>query len=196
MNWTIPGTVLIGPRDDVDSSIRQIEGMFLAGGIVRSQVASVTGLEAHAVQNWVKRGFLSNPVGKRYSLRQFCRIAIINMLKSAMSMEKICGLLQYVNGELDDESDDLIDDAVLYFMFLRLVSQARHIGGSRSWDEVIGEILAAYDEPVPGAKERIDKVLRIMLTAWIGVCTIARAERMLSELDPEQKLVNSNSKGE
>ena len=185
MEWMIPGTVLKGPREDVEGSIRQIEGMFLAGGILRSQVASVTGLEAHAVQNWVQRGFLSSPVGKRYSCRQFCRIAIINMLKSAMPMDKICGLLSYVNGRLDDESDDLIDDTVLYFMFLRLASQARHIGGSRSWDEVLEEILGDYAEPVPGAKERIDKVLRIMLTAWIGVRTIQQAEQMLSQLNAE-----------
>lgn len=182
MEWTIPGTVLTGKREDVESSIAQIEGMFLAGGIVRSQVAAATGLESHAVQNWVKRGFLSNPVNKRYSCRQFCRIAIINMLKTAMPMEQICGLLSYVNGRLDDESDDLIDDTVLYFMFLRLASQARHIGGSRSWDEVIAEILQTYDEPMPGAKERIDKVLRIMLTAWIGVRTIQQAEQMLHQL--------------
>ena len=182
MEWTIPGTVLKGPREDVEGSIRQIEGMFLAGGIVRSQVAAVTGLEAHAVQNWVQRGFLSSPVGKRYSCRQFCRIAIINMLKTAMPMEKLCGLLSYVNGRLDDESDDLIDDTVLYFMFLRLASQARHIGGSRSWDDVLAEILSDYQEPVPGARERIDKVLRIMLTAWIGVRTIQQADQMISEL--------------
>ena len=183
MDWTIPGTVLKGPREDVESSIRQIEGMFLAGGMVRSQVASATGLEAHAVQNWVKRGFLSNPVAKRYSLRQFSRIAIINMLKSVMSMEKICGLLQYINGELDDESDDLIDDTLLYFMFLRLASQARHIGGNRSWDEVIGEILAGYREPVPGAKERVAKVLTIMLTAWASAQLRLAAEQMLQELN-------------
>lgn len=185
MDWTIPGTVLKGPREDVQGSIRQIEGMFLAGGILRSQVAQVTGLEAHAVQNWVQRGFLSSPVGKRYSLRQFCRIAIINMLKTAMPMDKICGLLSYVNGRLDDESDDLIDDTVLYFMFLRLASQARHIGGTRSWDDVLEEILGTYEEPMPGARERIDKVLRIMLTAWIGVRTIQQAEQMLSALNGE-----------
>ena len=182
MEWMIPGTVLTGKREDVESSIAQIEGMFLAGGIVRSQVAAATGLESHAIQNWVQRGFLSNPVNKRYSCRQFCRIAIINMLKTAMSMEQICGLLSYVNGRLDDESDDLIDDTVLYFMFLRLASQARHIGGCRSWDEVIAEILESYDEPVAGAKERIDKVLRIMLTAWIGVRTIQQAQDMIHQL--------------
>lgn len=189
MEWIIPGTVLTGSREEVDGSIRQIEGMFLAGGITRSQVARVTGLEAYAIQNWVQRGFLSSPVNKHYSLRQFSRIAIINMLKSAMSLDRICGLLGYVNGTLNDESDDLIDDSVLYFMFLRLASSANHIGGTRNWDELISENLEDYAEPVPGAKERIDRVLRIMLTAWIGVCAIATAEGMIENLPETNKLL-------
>ncbi len=185
MEWTIPGTVIRGPRENVEASIRQIEGMFLGGGMIRSQVASVTGVEPHDIQNWVKRGFLSNPQNKRYSCRQFCRIVIIHMLRSAMPMEKICSLLSYVNGKLDDESDDLIDDTVLYFMFLRLCARARHIGGTQTWEAALEEILGGYTEPVPGAKERIEQVLRIMLTAWIGVQTIRQAERMLSELGKE-----------
>ena len=182
MEWTIPGTALRGLRDDVEASIRQIEGMFLGGGMIRSQLASVSGVEAHDIQNWVKRGFLPNPVNKRYSCSQFCRIVTINMLRSAMTMEKICSLLAYVNGRLDDESDDLIDDTVLYFMFLRLAARARHIGGKDNWDTAIADILKDYLEPVPGAKDRIDQVLRILLTAWVGVQTIRRAETMLLEL--------------
>ena len=185
MEWTIPGTAIRGIRSDVEASIRQIEGMFLGGGMIRSQMASVSGVEAHDIQNWVKRGFLSSPVKKRYSCNQFCRIVTINMLRSAMPMDRICSLLSYVNGTLDDESDDIIDDTVLYFMFLRLAARARHIGGTDSWDTAIAEILSDYDEPIPGAKERIDKVLRIMLTAWIGVRTIQKAEQMLSELKEE-----------
>ena len=182
MEWTIPGTAIQGSRADVEGCIRRIEGMFLGGGMIRSQLASVSGVEAHDIQNWVKRGFLPSPVNKRYSCNQFCRIVTINMLRSAMTMDKICSLLTYVNGELDDESDDLIDDTVLYFMFLRLAARARHIGGRDSWDEAIADILKNYDEPIPGAKKRIDQVLRIMLTAWIGVRTIQRAEQMLVEL--------------
>ena len=183
MEWTIPGTAIQGSRADVEGCIRRIEGMFLGGGMIRSQLASVSGVEAHDIQNWVKRGFLPSPVNKRYSCNQFCRIVTINMLRSAMTMDKICSLLTYVNGELDDESDDLIDDTVLYFMFLRLAARARHIGGRDSWDEAIADILKDYVEPVPGAKQRIDQVLRIMLTAWIGVQTIRRAEQMLIELE-------------
>ena len=182
MEWTIPGTAIQGSRADVEGCIRRIEGMFLGGGMIRSQLASVSGVEAHDIQNWVKRGFLPSPVNKRYSCNQFCRIVTINMLRSAMTMDKICSLLTYVNGELDDESDDLIDDTVLYFMFLRLAARARHIGGRDSWDEAIADILSTYDEPIPGAKKRIDQVLRIMLTAWIGVRTIQKAEQMLLEL--------------
>ena len=185
MEWTIPGTVIRGPRSDVEASIRQIEGMFLGGGMIRSQLASVSGVEPHDIQNWVKRGFLPSPVNKRYSCRQFCRIVTINMLRTAMPMDRICSLLAYVNGKLDDESDDLIDDTVLYFMFLRLAARARHIGGKDSWDTAIADILKDYAEPVPGAKKRIDQVLRIMLTAWIGVQTIRRAEQMLGELKEE-----------
>ena len=182
MEWTIPGTAIQGSRADVEGCIRRIEGMFLGGGMIRSQLASVSGVEAHDIQNWVKRGFLPSPVNKRYSCNQFCRIVTINMLRAAMTMDKICSLLTYVNGELDDESDDLIDDTVLYFMFLRLAARARHIGGQESWDEAIADILSTYDEPIPGAKKRIDQVLRIMLTAWIGVRTIQKAEQMLVEL--------------
>ena len=185
MEWTIPGTALRGSRANVEASIRQIEGMFLGGGMIRSQMASVSGVEPHDIQNWVKRGFLSSPVNKRYSCKQFCRIVTINMLRSAMTMDKICSLLSYVNGALDDESDDIIDDTVLYFMFLRLAARARHIGGTDSWDEALADILRDYAEPVPGAKQRIDQVLRIMLTAWIGVRTIQKAEQMLSELYEE-----------
>ena len=182
MEWTIPGTTIRGSRAEVEASIRQIEGMFLGGGMIRSQMASVSGVEPHDIQNWVKRGFLSSPVNKRYSCRQFCRIVTINMLRTAMPMERICSLLTYVNGKLDDESDDLIDDTVLYFMFLRLAARARHIGGKDSWDTAIADILSTYDEPIPGAKHRIDQVLRIMLTAWIGVRTIQKAVQMLDEL--------------
>ncbi len=185
MEWIIPGTVLTGQREDVEHSIRQIEGMFLGGGMIRSQLASVSGVEAHDIQNWVKRGFLPNPVNKRYSCSQFCRIVTINMLRMAMPMEQICSMLRYVNGKLDDESDDLIDDTVLYFMFLRLAARARHIGGRDNWEAAIADILKDYQEPIPGAKQRIDQVLRIMLTAWIGVQTIRKAGQMLADLKEE-----------
>ncbi len=161
------GTALTGRRERPDMTEEQIRAMFLGGGIVRSQVAAVTGLECYAVQNWVKRGFLPAPVNKRYSCRQLCRIIIINMLKSAMPMEQICQLLSHINGQLDDESDDCIDDSELYFAFLRV---AARLEGDRVEIPVLRQQIHAaleeYEEPVPGAKDRVEKVVLIMLIAW------------------------------
>jgi len=180
MEWFIPGTVL---KADVASAVdQQFSAMFLGGGIVLSQVTGITGLEAYTVQNWVKRGFLSPPERKHYSLRQLCRIININMLKNVLPMERIVGLLSYINGDLDDESDDIIDDSRLYFMFVRLAAQAAAMNTPQGRDECIAKELAAYREPVPGAKERVAKVLAIMLTAWASALLRQSAEQMLQEL--------------
>ena len=61
MKWTIPGTVLRIERDNADGVEEMFSSMFLAGGMVLSQVASITGLEPYTIQNWVKRGFLPPP---------------------------------------------------------------------------------------------------------------------------------------
>ena len=182
MDWMIPGTTLKIKRSDARRTGDLFYTMFMAGDITLSQVCSITGLESYMVQNWVKRGFLTNPKNKRYSLRQLCRIININMLKNALPMERIVGLRGFVNGELDDESDDLIDDSALYFMFVELASRARHIGGDLEWGEAIREVTAHYDEPVPGARDRVAAVLRIMLTAWIASSLQVQAENMIAEL--------------
>ena len=182
MNWTIPGTTIEASRADADQIESQFHSMFLAGGLTLSQVSSITGLEPYAIQNWVKRGFLSAPKSKRYNQEQVCRIITINMLKGALSLEKICGLLQYINGDLTDESDDIIDDAVLYFMFVKLAARARHIGGNQNWEIALEESIAGYREPVPGAKERVIKVLRAMLTAWICSRFKAQVDQMVDTL--------------
>ncbi len=180
MKWTIPGTVLQIRREEADGVEELFSSMFLAGGMVLSQVCSITALEPYTVQNWVKRGFLSRPAGKRYTLRQLCRIIHINLLKSVLPMERICALLRYVNGDLAREDDDIIDDAALYFLFVRIASRVRELHGQL--DETLDAALADYVEPVPGAKERVEKALKIMLTAWMAARLGQEAERMLVQL--------------
>ena len=183
MNWTIPGTTLEGQRDNADRTDGLFQSMFLAGGLTLSQVSSITGLESYTIQNWVKRGFLASPQNKRYNMEQVCRIIIINMLKAALPLEQICQLMRYINGSLTDESDDIIDDAVLYFKFVSLAARARHIGGSKEWSEAIEEVMENYTEPFPGAREKVTKVLRIMLTAWIAARLKDQTDAMIADLD-------------
>ena len=182
MEWIVPGTVITAQREDAALIEQKFRAIFLAGGMVLSQVSRLTGLEPYTIQNWVKRGFLTGPVNKRYSIRQLCRILNINMLKSALPMEQICGLLSYINGELDNEADDLIDDSVLYFLFVRLASDYARMHNAQGRDRYLEELLSDYQEPIPGAKERVAQVLRIMLTAWAAAQLRQQAEGMVKSL--------------
>lgn len=179
MDWTIPGTVLTAPREDAGELERSFSAMFLGGGVVLSQISGVTGVEAYDVQNWVKRGYLSPPVNKRYSLNQLCRIITIHMLRGVMSIEQICKLLKYVNGELANEADDVIDDARLYFMFVTLASKAK-TPEDRALQ--LSTLLEDYQEPVPGARQRVEKVLSIMHTAWAAAQLRKKTEQLMAEL--------------
>ena len=182
MMWTIPGTVLHADRTEAQSIPQQLEALFFGGGITLSQVTAITGLEAHTVQNWVKRGFLTSPVGKRYTLRQLCRILNINMLRGSMPIDRICHLLSFVNGDLSDESDDMIDDSQLYFLFVQLAARLKELYDPKMVESVIAGHLQDYEEPVPGARERVAQVLRIMLTAHLAARLMQETEKMLNNL--------------
>ena len=182
MQWTIPGTVLTAPKEEAHNVESQFRAMFLAGGMVLSQVSGITGLEPYMVQNWVKRGFLPKPQQKRYSLRQLCRILNINMLRGSMPIERICQLLSYVNGNLSDESDDMIDDSRLYFMFVLLAARLKELKDYEEAGKMLDAYLMDYEEPVPGAKQRVREVLRIMLTAYLAARMMQETEKMLSKL--------------
>lgn len=182
MQWTIPGTTLTGPRSDADRTDGLFQSLFLAGGLTLSQVSSITGLEPYTIQNWVKRGFLSSPVGKRYTMEQLCRIININILKGAVALEQIVKLMAYLNGDLTDESDDLVDDTLLFFLFVKLAARARYIGGSKDWDDALLEVTEGYQEPVPGSREKLIKVLKIMLTIWCANQLKLQADMMFAQL--------------
>lgn len=182
MNWIIPGTTLEDKRGNADSIESLFTSMFLAGGLTLSQVSAVTGLESHTIQNWVKRGFLSPPRGKRYDMEQVCRIINMNLLKGGLPLEQICSLMTYLNGCLVDESDDLVDDTRLYFLFVKLAARARQIDDNENWDDALLQATAEYVEPVPGAREKLIKVLKIMLTVWVSNTLRIGAEKMIAEL--------------
>ncbi len=188
MQWTIPGTTLTGLRDDADRTEGLFQSLFLAGGLTLSQVSSISGLEAYTIQNWVKRGFLSPPLAKRYNMEQVCRILNINILKGAVPLEQIGKLMAYLNGSLTDESDDLVDDTMLFFLFVKLAARARHIGGSKAWDDALVEVTQSYREPVPGAREKLIRVLKVMLTIWCANQLKSQADAMLAEMEQEVKV--------
>ena len=44
MQWTIPGTTLLGQREDADRVDSVFRALFLAGGLTLSQVSGIAGL--------------------------------------------------------------------------------------------------------------------------------------------------------
>ena len=184
VEWTLPGTVLSVDADRPQAAEEVFSSLFLAGGLVLSQVTQVTGLEPYIIQNWVRRGFLAPLKQRKYTRRQLSRILMINALKSALSIEQICKLLSYINGALDDEGDDTIDDTELYGAFVLVAGSVRKHGltSESEMNRLIADGLKDYKESSPGAKERIEQALRIMITAWRAAQLQTKAQSMMNAL--------------
>ena len=184
VEWTLPGTVLSVDADRPQAAEEVFSSLFLAGGLVLSQVTQVTGLEPYIIQNWVRRGFLAPPKQRKYTRRQLSRILMINALKSTLSIEQICKLLSYINGALDDEGDDTIDDTELYGAFVLVAGSVQKHGltSENEMNRLIADGLKDYKESIPGAKERIEQALRIMITAWRAAQLQTKAQSMMNAL--------------
>lgn len=184
VEWTLPGTVLSVDADRPQAAEEVFSSLFLAGGLVLSQVTQVTGLEPYIIQNWVRRGFLAPPKQRKYTRRQLSRILMINALKSTLSIEQICKLLSYINGALDDEGDDTIDDTELYGAFVLVAGSVQKHGltSESEMNRLIADGLKDYKESIPGAKERIEQTLRIMITAWRAAQLQTKAQSMMNAL--------------
>jgi len=98
------------------------------GGLTLSQLSKLTGLEGTTIQNWIKRGWVSATKGKKYSEKQILRILLINMLRKAMKLEDIANLMRYINGDVEDTSDDIIEEVLLYDILCRIIFTAEDEG--------------------------------------------------------------------
>jgi DNA-binding transcriptional MerR regulator len=159
----LPGTVINVENISSENVQNAFSHIFMAGGLVLSQVSALSGMESHTVQNWVKRGFCPPPVSKKYSECQFCRLITINMLKECMTITEITELISYINGRLDDESDDIIADDRLYFVFVEMLYRTE--GHTLDFDREIGGILDKCGIAEQN-KGRLSMALKIMLYAY------------------------------
>ena len=99
---TIPGTVLpCGEGSDTDAFSAVASICSATGGLSLSQIVGITGLEASTIQNWVKRGLVPRPDGKKYGERQIARILIISILRDCLQLEKIIRLMEIRRGRVN-----------------------------------------------------------------------------------------------
>lgn len=178
----IPGTVI--PYNDNEGVFSVFRPMIKAtGGLTLSQVTAITGLEASAIQNWVKRGFVAHPVNKKYFERQLARILLISALRSSMKIESIGEIMHIVNGSADDESDDIISEEQMYDFLSETVKKLESDTVSAvAVEQTVDEVTSRY---VPKDAENLDRLrsaLKTMAYAYLSGMLKQRAESYFDEL--------------
>ncbi len=182
-----PGTVIL--RDQM----RGIEGeefldkvFFLTDGVMLSRIKEVSGVDGTTLQNWVKRGWIGNTVNKRYSKNQLARILIINMLRGSLQLETIDFLLRYINGTINDESDDIIPESTLYGYICRCLDRVAGIDAPTVTDleDAVKDTVKDYTEFVPGAKTRLETAMVILLAAYYASLARGLAVERLKTILP------------
>jgi DNA-binding transcriptional MerR regulator len=118
----IPGTTLPFNNTASEDCFSLISPLLtVTKGLTLAQVRELTGLETSTVQNWIKRGWVKNPTEKRYGEEQVMRIILINMMRGSMQMEQIAFLMSYINGSVEDRSDDILPDRELFNILCSII---------------------------------------------------------------------------
>ena len=118
----IPGTTLAFNDSAVDNCFSLIAPLLtITKGLTLAQVRELTGLETSTIQNWIKRGWVKNPEEKRYGEEQTMRIILINMMRGSMQLEQIAFLMNYINGSVEDRSDDILPDRELFNILCSII---------------------------------------------------------------------------
>lgn len=181
----IPGTVL--RRKDMGdvTGMEFLDKIFyISDGIMLTQIRDISGIDGTTLQNWTKRGWVANSKLKRYNKDQLAHILIINMLRSCMQLDKIAFLIRYINGAVNEESDDIIKDSELYDYICRLHDKLLE-GGSCNPEglrKCISEITADYNEKISGARKRLESALEIIVFAYYASVIKQYSDRRVDAL--------------
>lgn len=154
------------------------------GGLSLSQVCAVTGLEGSTIQNWVKRGWVAHPLGKKYEEVHISRILIINALKECIKLEHIALLMSYVNGSPDNADDDIIKESALYNYLCDALQKMGQVNDhSRGGIESVVEVVIKdYRGPRADSRIRIRNALTVMIFACVCTDVKRRTEAMMEQI--------------
>ena len=180
----LPGTEMDFDLKAEENAFSLIEPILSAtGGLTLSQLSTLTGLEGSTIQNWIKRGWVTPAVGKKYAERQIVRILLINILRGTMKLEDIAGLMTYINGKVDDMSDDILHDTELYNLMCRLLSVMSR-KNLHSRNEIAEEIDKNLSPDYSGEqRKRLNEALLILILGYRASYYRRQAEREFEKLD-------------
>lgn len=185
MNRLIPGTTINFSEQAREAAFSQIAPVLDAtGGLTLSQLSKLSGLEGSTIQNWIKRGWVSSANGKKYSEKQVVRVLLINMLRGAMKLEDIARLMNYVNGDVEDTSDDIIPDITLYNILCRIIFSAEDSGSfeSEAVHQFINAEIEASAKSIRSDEEKLRKAMFVMIMAYRSGFLKQEMETVLSDI--------------
>ena len=164
----IPGTNLkYGSSKDAFTVLRPM--IEATGGLALGQICSMTNLQPSTIQNWVKRSYVPRPINKKYYERHLSRILLISALRDSMNIEEIGELMELINGDTEDESDDIVSESTLYDYFCKCLIQLDDVAlNSNNINEIV---LKTIEKDKIVHEEKLTYALRIMIYAYIlGEC--------------------------
>lgn len=185
MNRIIPGTTLKFTEQAREAAFTVISPVLEAtGGLTLSQLSKLTGLEGSTIQNWIKRRWVSSTKGKKYSEQQVLRILLINMLRGAMKLEDIVKLMRYVNGDVEDTSDDIIDEIILYNILCKIIFTAEDENAfdTESLKMLISRELKVTEKNIRSDEEKLYKAMYVMILAYRSAYLKSEMENTLSDI--------------
>ena len=186
----LPGTNLRLDLDGEQNYRHVLEAVFaLTGGIYLSQLTEMIGVPAATLQNWVKRGFVSNPLNKRYTRRQTCRMILIALLRHTLSLDEIAELLSWINNNQADEQDDLIDDSELYLYFCDVIlgMPPDTCPGQAELENRVSAATRSFETADTDDHKRLNQVLLTMILAYRAYQMQLHAREQLSKLRGEMQ---------
>lgn len=166
---------------------------YITDGIMLSQIREISGIDGSTLQNWTKRGWVANAHNKRYSKDQLARILIINMMRESVQLERIAGLLAYVNGVAGDPSDDIIPESLLYDYLCRIIDTIISDGkgsvvSADNVRELIKKTLEPYEEKMSGARRRLENACEMIIYAYYSTLVRQRANSIYEEIFNKQSM--------
>ncbi len=157
---------------------------FVSDTVMLTQIRDISGIDSSTLQNWTKRGWVTNAKLKKYDIDQVAHILIINMLRSCMQLDHIAFLIEYINGDVADPGDDIIRDSILYDYICRILNYITQTGKCSldSIGRIVEEITVDYVEPIPGATVRLNRALEVIVVTYYSALMKQHATDLLADL--------------
>lgn len=181
LSETIPGTNI--SYDNYEETFENYRKMIeMTGGLSLGQICTITGLQTSAIQNWVKRGFVPHPENKKYFERHVSRILLINSLKDCMNIDDVGELMVLINGDTDDESDDIVSETRLYGYLCQIIHD---LDFKKLDDETIEKVICDIIRDEDIHCDRLKKALKVMTYAFISGQCFKQTKAYLHQLRSE-----------